>query len=268
MNKMDKPIRMNLQFFAEEEPTDPVDETIPGDSANPEGNPTDDKTEQEYDVITYNQEEVKIPVSERTNYLQKGYNYDKIQNKYEELKSDPRLSFVDKLAKNYGFNSTAEYIEAVNKQQEQDKLNELISKNIPEEYAKEMIENKKFRQQYEDQVKVTQEKEAREKEFGEFLNENPDIDPSTIKPDVWQLREEKGISLLDAYNRTRIKDLLEQQDSIKQQTEQETINKINNNAKTPGSASGGNVDHSSKWDSMSDEDFAKQVELAKQGLLT
>jgi hypothetical protein len=258
---MDKPIRMNLQFFAEGDQTE-TEENTPVDSNS------EDKPIEEFDIITYNKEEVKIPVSERQSYLQKGYNYDKINTKYEELKSDPRLAFIDELANNYGFNSTDEYMQAVREQQEKDRLDELIQQNIPEDIAKEILENKKFREQYEERQQYEERTQQMVSEFNELSEAVKEINQAEdIPPKVWELKEQKGISLLDAYNRIRINDLINNQEQLKKETEQETINKIMQNKNTPGALGEGGVEHNSKWSAMSDEDFAKQVELAKQGLL-
>lgn len=46
----------------------------------PEGNQTpEEEPKEEFDVIKYNKQEVKIPVSERQSYLQKGYHYDSVR---------------------------------------------------------------------------------------------------------------------------------------------------------------------------------------------
>jgi hypothetical protein len=54
------------------------------DAVIPEKEPA---KEPEFDEITYNKEKVKIPVTERQTYLQKGYNYDKVKADADNAKA-------------------------------------------------------------------------------------------------------------------------------------------------------------------------------------
>jgi hypothetical protein len=95
-------------------------------------------------------------------------------------------------------------------------------------------------------------------EFVELMGEYEDIkDASQIPPEVWQLRAEKGITLLDAHNRIERKNSKAQLEKIRIEAEQEAIRKISKNAATsPGSASDGNVSHQTKSVmDMSPEEF-------------
>ncbi|MCT4545096.1 MAG: hypothetical protein N4A63_16320 [Vallitalea sp.] len=247
-------MKMNLQFFAEEETietTESVEQVENEENAEP-------NAEEQQEEVT----EKTFTKSELDSIIQK-----RIERERKSLQSDPRVDFINNLANSYGFSSADEYMEAVKQQQEQEKIDQLVAQNIPKEYAQEMLENKKFRERYESEQQVRQKQEKETAEFNEFIEANPTIKGEDISPEVWQLREEKGISLLDAYNRIEIKELMAQQENIKLQAEQETINKINKNGITPGSVASGNKEHPSKWANMSDEDFAKEVERAKQGLL-
>lgn len=249
------------QLFSEDGQPEPTADEPTGEegtpTTNPEGEQPDPQDDTEYDIITYNKEEVKIPVSERQTYLQKGYNYDKLQSKFEAIQNDPKMTFVDELAKTYGYNSAGEYMEAVKQQQEQARIDELVQQGMSKEMAEEMQENRRFREQFqkEKQTRENQEKEA--KEFQDFLDNNPNIDTSEIKPEVWQIRQESGISLTDAYNRIRIQELEQKIEQVKQETEQETIKKINQNGATsPGTASSGGEAPHKKVADMSPEEFA------------
>jgi uncharacterized membrane protein YheB (UPF0754 family) len=63
-----------------------------------------------------------------------------------------------------------EYIEAVRQQQEQARIDELVSQGISEELAQEMMENKKFREQYEAEKKAKAEEEKKNQDFAEFFD--------------------------------------------------------------------------------------------------
>lgn len=108
--------RFNLQLFAEggepseatpaeEEAFDPFDnlsldsdeeepvEDGPENPDNPEDKPAEG--EEEFDEITYNQQTVKIPKSERQTLLQKGYNYDKVHGRLTETEAALRARDVE-----------------------------------------------------------------------------------------------------------------------------------------------------------------------------
>jgi uncharacterized protein YoaH (UPF0181 family) len=61
-----------------------------------------------------------------------------------------------------------EYISAVQQQREQSRIDELVSQGISEEVAQEMLENRKFRDQYEAEKKAKAEEEKKNAEFASF----------------------------------------------------------------------------------------------------
>jgi SOS response regulatory protein OraA/RecX len=54
-----------------------------------------------------------------------------------------------------------EHIQAVQQQREQARIDELVSQGISEEVAQEMLENRKFRDQYEAEKKAKQRKKRK-----------------------------------------------------------------------------------------------------------
>jgi hypothetical protein len=147
--------------------------------------------------VRYQHQDMEIPLDQAPTYIQKGLNYDRVFESYQTLQNDPRLSFVENLAKSYNM-TPDEYIQAVQAQQEQAKLDELIQQNIPEQYAKEILENKRFRETYENQLKENESKQKQNQQYNEFLTEYPDIDPQSIPIEVWQ-EVNQGKHILDAY---------------------------------------------------------------------
>lgn len=66
----------------DEEDTDDLDTDDEDELDSKQAAKAESKKEaEEFDEILYNKEKVKIPVSERQTYLQKGYNYDKVHGK-------------------------------------------------------------------------------------------------------------------------------------------------------------------------------------------
>lgn len=80
---------------------------------------TETPTEQ-FDVIRYNKQEVKIPVSERQTYLQKGYNYDKLQTQYQEAQK--QAQYLDRLATMQGFGNTSEFLNALEQYEQEQRI--------------------------------------------------------------------------------------------------------------------------------------------------
>jgi hypothetical protein len=154
--------------------------------------------------VKFNKEEREIPLDEAVPLVQKGMNYDKLQEKLQSLESDPRLSFVEELAKEQGMDVN-QYLDAVKQWKEQAKLDELVQQNIPEDVAKEMLENRKFRDQYENERKAKEEESKRNEEFKDFLSffkeandRDFDAQKDQIPQEVWQAHN-SGIPLKYAY---------------------------------------------------------------------
>lgn len=189
----------------------------------------------------YNHEPVKVEsIDQVIEGFQKGLNYDKVVEKLNSLQNNPALSWAEQQAKMYGFQTVEQYIEAVNKQQEQERLNQLVQQNIPEEYAKEMLENRKFREQYESQQEQRQEQQRQQQDFQSFLEAYPDIKPDTIPPEVW-MEHQKGKSLIDAY-RAHENTLLRQRVAEYEQKMQVQQANVQNAQTSTGSLTGqGNV---------------------------
>lgn len=167
--------------------------------------------------IKYNKEEMEIPIDEAVPLVQKGMNYDKLQEKLQALESDPRLQFVEELASESGM-SVEEYLDAAREFREQQKLNELIQQNIPEDLAREIMENRKFRQDFESKQKQQQEEEQKKQEYQEFFESFPDVKPDSIPPEVWQMHQQ-GVPLKYAYMQHDYNQLKEQVQVLKQNKE-------------------------------------------------
>jgi len=80
-------------------------ETKPDDKPVEKTKQEEPAKEPEFDEILYNKEKVKIPVTERQTYLQKGYNYDKVKADAEAAKAT-----LLRVAKAEGFKTVDEYL--------------------------------------------------------------------------------------------------------------------------------------------------------------
>jgi hypothetical protein len=154
--------------------------------------------------VKYNHEEQELGYDEAVPLIQKGMNYDKLQERLQEIESDPRLSFVEELAKEQNMDVN-EFLDAVRSAREEQKLNELVQQNIPEDIAKEMLESRKFREQIKAEEQKKAEEEKKNAEFGEFFEffkqaNGKDFDPSKdqIPQEVWELNQQ-GVPMKFAY---------------------------------------------------------------------
>ena len=180
---------------------DTVDNTI--DTEDTETiTPTEEKTSsdelQPKIKVKYNHEERELTLEEATQLAQKGMNYDKLQQKIDAYNNDPGMQYLNELAQRNNV-SVEELVNHWKAQEEQAQLNELIQQNIPEEYAKEMLENRKFREQFQAQEQQKQQAEKQNAEYMDFFNAFPGVEPKDIPPEVFVRSEQDGVPLKYAY---------------------------------------------------------------------
>ena len=249
-------IKFNLQLFAEEFSAEPVVEDVVVDTDTGDTDPVEpfggydddepDQTQSEPDYSAfleaisskakYNGEPLKInSFDEVIEKVQKATNYDKIYEKkttlekeVEALRNSSEVRFATELARRYGYDSVAEYEAAVKAAWEQEQLDELIQQNIPEEYAKEMLESRKFREEMQNQRKAQDEQTKQKQAFEEFLSEYPDVKADQIPVDVWELAAKYNGDLTKAYALYESRN----KDKLKVQAQQETLKAIRKNAET------------------------------------
>jgi hypothetical protein len=174
--------------------------------------------------IKYNKEEQEIGYDDAVPLIQKGMNYDKLQERLQEIESDPRLSFVEELAQERGM-EVHEFLGMFREQQEQERLNELIEQNIPEEYAREMLESRKDREERKKEKEESAKKEKENAEYGEFFEvfkEANDRDfngsQDQIPQEVWDAHAQ-GVPLKFAYMQHHNSQLKAQIQTYKQNEE-------------------------------------------------
>lgn len=178
-----------------EETVDNVEETV--DNTEPTNEEQQIQEEIQKIKLKYNHQEMELPIDEVQVLAQKGMNYDKLQEKLNQVESNPGLQYLNELAERNGTNVEG-LVNFWREQEKQAELNQLIQANIPEELASEILENRKYREQQEQARKEAEEKQKQELEFKEFFDEFPDAKPSDIPVEVWQ-KNEQGIPLKYAY---------------------------------------------------------------------
>jgi len=183
--------------------------------------------------IKYNKDEVPLTMEEAQTLAQKGMNYDKA---VERARQEAR----DSLIASYGYEwngkpitTEAEYNQAL---REKELYDNLQSKNLPDDVVRELVENRKFREQFEQERQGAQTKAQKEQDMLNFLQQFPGVKPEEIPQDVWQ-EFNNGRSLVDAYTRHENKALRERVAKLEETTQAREKN--NQNAQTsPGSVTG------------------------------
>ena len=161
------------------------------------------------------------------------------RQKFEsEFKNNPHLSYLEQKAKKLGI-TVEQLIENDRKWEEQQALNQLIQQNIPEEYAKKLLEHDKFMQEYQTEKQQREQKEKEQKMYLEFLEAYPDVKPEDVPAEVWQ-EVAKGRNLLDAYVRYENKRLKDEMAKFQQQQQTQAANMKNAASSTGSVRDGGN----------------------------
>lgn len=217
----------DFEETTEDTPTSDESDSLTGEETEVEPsaqeNTPSEQQEEPFLLAKYNKEDKPLTREEAQRLAQIGMHYEnKVKSDYESLQNDPRLSFVEQLAKQNGFDSFDEFQQAFQQQQEQSRLDELVQQNIPEEYAKKMIEFEKLQEKIYQQDQQ-REQEAREKEeYGQFFQAFEQMNGRPFNPDTDQISDEvfeiarQGIPLKYAYLEFQNKQLVQQQQIYKQ----------------------------------------------------
>lgn len=204
--------------------------------------------------VKYNKEEVDVPYDQAPDYIQKGLNYDKVSQRATEYQNH-----LDRVAKLTGYESHDELLaelDALERQREAQRYEEAgISQDKFNELLEQLPEFQQMRQ-------LQQQQEAAahfEREANEILEMFPDLDLNTLPEDVWSMKEQRGLSLLDAYLRTNYS-------SLGQQKEQEAIQKLQQNQQLSTGALGREgTDHVTGYSQLSAKDKANLRERVLRG---
>lgn len=181
--------------------------------------------------VKYNKENVSIEsLEDLINGYQKGLNYDKIQEKLENLQNSKAETYIRNKADELGI-TVDEYMDQVEgyerqqkEEREKERLAEMVENGVPEDLAKEVIATAELRKQLqakENELKAKEEaskkKEAEDKEYQDFLTNFPDVNPEDIPKEVFE--DAVNSNLSSAYMKYKLKDLENQLKVAKQNEE-------------------------------------------------
>lgn len=174
------------------------------------------------------------------------------QSAERQLKSHPVLSYLEEKAKKLNI-SVEQLIEKDRQWEEQQKINELVQKNIPEEYARKLLEHDKLLLDYQNERKRSEAQQSKNKMYSDFIKAYPEVNNEDIPVEVWQ-EVQRGESLTNAYARFENKTLKEKLAAFDAQKQTMVANEVN--AKTsPGSAKDGG---------KGQEDFVSQEQFEEK----
>jgi hypothetical protein len=225
-----------------------------------------DTTQEEelFDIIKYNKEEVKIPVSERQTYLQKGYHFDTVKQKADQF--EQHAKHLEEVAKYSGFSNPDELIQAIQQSQEQERIQQEAQRlGINEDAYRQHIapvndEVSQLRNELQ-QIKQQESVRAIESEINSLKSKYDDFEQHEER--IFDLAVEKGYSLEDAYKLATYEDKLS---SISKQTEQEVLARISGRDEKQVLASNDQPsDTSFDPTNMSLEDIEKISERVRRG---
>ncbi|MGL4107259.1 hypothetical protein [Clostridium sp. LP20] len=226
----DKPESEDLDLGFEDE-VDSVEDTDQTEEATEE-NQTEEENQENIEAkeeskedtptikVKFNHQEMDLPLDQAQEYIQKGMNYDKILGQLQEVQDNQGLQYLNDLSQKSGM-SVDEMVSHWRQQEEQAEIDELVQKNIPPEYAKEMIENKKFREEQLRKEKEAAKENESQAMYKEFVQAYPYAKAEEIPPEVWD-KVDAGVPLKYAYMEYENAKL---QEKIKVKTQNETNKK-------------------------------------------
>lgn len=222
------------------------DENLETENIQPEeglesdaGTPTEQQQEP-FLKVKYNKEEIGLTQEQVIELTQKGMNYDKVYQKYNESLNNPTLDYFNDLAQRNGMNleSLVAYYQQQEEQAELDYLQR--EKGLTEELAKEVMENRKFREKLEQQQKIANQQQQRETEWkqqqDEFITMYPQVNPQNIPQSVWD-DWKNGEKLTTAYMKYENETLRKENSILKQNGKNKAAAPIGKGISVNGSAS-------------------------------
>ncbi|WP_394137435.1 hypothetical protein [Cytobacillus oceanisediminis] len=180
--------------------------------------------DEEFDIIKYNKEEVKIPVSERQTYLQKGYHFDTVKQRAEEY--EQQAKYLEKVAQFSGYGNTDEFIKALEQAQEQEKIQQEAQRlGVNEDAYRQHIApvNEEVSQLRNELQQIKQQESVRAIEAEVDTLKSKYSDFAQHEDRVFDLAIERGYSLEDAYKIATYEERIE---TVSKQKEQEVLARI------------------------------------------
>lgn len=229
-------------------------ETADGEQAEQE---SDEQTSEEemfpHELVVYG-EKKQVTMTEAKNLIQKGLAYDRaIETRDSRLQTalnDPRIAFVDELAKEAGVDA-AQYMSNIHNQKKYATLIENFGtlENVPKDVLQMFSDNAKAASEKAaatlQEMREAEEERARQEEFAAFMEKHPEC--GQIPPEVVQLKLE-GHSLEGAWAIYENKQLKESKEKLEKELAVLKQNNKNARSKMPSSQSTAKKETGLEWD--------------------
>ncbi len=172
--------------------------------------------------VKYNHQDIELGEDEAVPLIQKGMNYDKLQEKYNAIQSDPRLSKADKVkqvSELLGYQSDDELLEALYQTYYQSAAEQqgLTPEQIRRDHELKQRENALNQKE-----QTLTQKHQTEAMYERFLSAFPNAKPEDIKPETWQ-KVQSGMDLTTAYVMQKNQDLADRLKRLEQNQKNKNI---------------------------------------------
>jgi hypothetical protein len=183
-----------------------------------ETKPTETVAESPKVKLKYNHEEKEYSLDDVVPLAQKGLNYDKLQEKLNEIQSNPALSKfgkVQEVSSLLGYQNEDELIEALyNTHYENEAKTQGLT---PAQIRKDHELSQKERALSEKEQSAAQQQQQN-KMYADFATNFPDVKAEMIKPETWE-KVNNGMDLSTAYTMQQNQDLMNELKIFKQNAE-------------------------------------------------
>lgn len=171
-------------------------------------------------AVKYDGVEKQLTEAEARELAQKGMNYDRIKQRYDELANSEELTLLDQLAKEAGVSNRTEFVKTLAQYSQHNAVNQYVEQlkqqhpDTDESVLRELAETKLRQQQKErEEQRLTtqqqaekQQKEAFAAQYNAFITEYPNVDTAKLPDEVIQSMA-AGETMLSAYRGYELKQL-------------------------------------------------------------
>ena len=199
------------------------------ETATPQQDETDDQRQETKEempenkpilAVKYDGVEKQLTEAEARELAQKGMNYDRIKQRYDELANSEELTLLDQSAKEAGVSNRTEFVKTLAQYSQHNAVNQYVEQlkqqhpDTDESVLRELAETKLRQQQKEQeeqrlntqQQAEKQQKEAFAAQYNAFITEYPNVDPAKLPDEVIQSMA-AGETMLSAYRGYELKQL-------------------------------------------------------------
>lgn len=184
--------------------------------------------------VKYNKEERVIGYDEAPDWIQKGLNYDKVQERATQAEAQAKQ--LDRVAKFYGFDSPDKYLQALeqaerDKQIEEEAARLGVDESVVLQHLQPLRQEVNDLKAHKEELETLKQSLTVQKQLVDLRGKYPDFDQ--YGPKIAEMVQTKGYDLEDAYILASHQEKVAQ---IARETEATTIRNLQQNATTtPGS---------------------------------